>query len=378
MLDDINKLLSKWMAGQRSQKLMSAVLEAMAEARQKVRASDSPFRSLARRCIDKAEDAYQDAIYQLKDGEPMLSFKSCRQGLKYISMATLHLSELNGKSDEPFVDPDSPWQASLDLASAISRFKTSVEYNNCQVTEEMRERLVEVVHMFHDSAKYLKEGEDEDAVRLARCGTLWMYFLGKELEDKLKASIVDVEALERCVGTASRRLLDLIDQLSEARKALAEASMEAHGRIRLYLDAAHNTLEQCLDCYIEGDVDEIHQLAKAGSMEVRMARRLIDYSTHPGAGPEPEDEGELDLDISGHEFRWRVARLQRLLSEHDKDSLPTVRRLQVVSAHYNRARQLLRQGNYTEAERFARSAHLDIDFARQLLMDKQARYSDLI
>lgn len=380
MLDDINRLISKWMTGRRSQQIMSVVVEAMTQARQKVRSSDSPFRSLARKLIDRAEDAYQDAIYQLKDGEPQLCFENCKQGLKYLSMAMLHLSELNGKTEEPVFEPDSPCHAVVDLSEAIAKFKTSVEYTNCDVDAPTRERLVEVVHLFNRSIRQIKDGNDDDAGRTAKAGLLWMYFLGKELEEKLKTQVVDSEALERCSSSSASRIINLIDQLGEARKMLSEASIEAHGRIRTYLNAAHNTLERCLDAYTEGDSDEVAQCAKAGAMEVRMAKRLIDYSSHPGSGPEPEEDEELQeaMDEKAHEFRWRVARLQRLLSEHDEDFEGVARRLAIVSAHFARARNLMESGDYSEADRYARSAHLDIDFARQLLTDKHATYSDII
>jgi hypothetical protein len=380
LLNDVSKLWSKWMTGQRSQKLMSVVLEAMTEARQKVRASDSPFRSLARKCIDQAEDSYQEALYQLKDGEPKLCFQYCKQGLKFLSMAMMHLSDVNGQATEPIFDEESDEQSVIDLSESIARFKTSVEYTNCEVTAQDKERLMEVVSLYFDAVEQVKEGDSAAAANIAQAGLLYMYLLGREMEDKLRATIVDQAALERCRGAAATRIVALVDQLADTQKQLLEASVVAQGRIKLYMDAARRTIDQCIVSYLDSDSDDVSQRAKAGAMELRMANRLIDYAKYPGSGPEPEDDmlDEEELDEELHDFKRRVARLQRLLKDTDEDAAGVVRRLGVVSSYFARARRLLEEGDYSEAERYARSAHLDIDFARQLLSDKHATYSDLI
>lgn len=356
---------------------MSVVVEAMTEARQKVRASDSPFKSLARRCIDKAEDAYQEAIYHLKDGEPQLCFQHCKQGLKFLTMAMLHLSEGNERPQQLEFDDHCPEQSIIDLSQAIARFKTSVEYTNCEVPKDLKERLIDVVRVYFDSIEMLKDGETSAAERNAQAGLFSMYALGRELEEKLQSVVVEQAALERCRGSAASRIVELIDRFAETRKDLLEASLPAQGRIKLYIDAARRTIDRCIIAYTDRDSDDLGQLSKAGNMELRMAKRLIEYSKYPGSGPEPEDGDLEDLEDVSQDFKHKVARLQRLLRDRDEEA-GVVRRLSVVSSYYSRAQNLLANGDLIEAERYARSAHLDIDFARQLLLDKQATYSDLI
>ncbi|MBX9666633.1 MAG: hypothetical protein K2X93_03395 [Candidatus Obscuribacterales bacterium] len=377
MIDDVAKLLSKWLSGQRSNKLMSTVVEAMTEARQKVRASDSPFKSLARKCIDRAEDAYQEAIYQLKDGEPKLCFQHCKQGLKYISMAMLHLSDLNGNATTFAIEQGGADESIIDLSKAIAAFKTSVEYTNCEVTVEMKERLKESVRLFFLAVSFVEREDDNEAKRCAHGGLLYVYLLSKESEEKLQSNAVDAEALERCHGSAISRIVSLIDELSDTNSTLQEASVESHGRIKLYLDAARRTVDRCISAYLDNESDALSQLAKAGMMELRMARRLIEYAKYPTSTAEPEEEPIEEVDQPTDNFRGRVARLQRLLRDEDEE-VAVVRRLGVVNTYYSRARALFASGELSEAERYARSAHLDIDFARQLLLDKHATYSDLI
>ncbi len=378
MLDDISRLWSKWLTGKRSNQLMSVVVEAMTEARQKVRASDSPFKSLARKCIDKAEDAYQEAIYHLKDGEPQLCFQYCKQGLKFLSMAMLHLTDTSERQHYLEFDDHSPEQSIIDLSQAIARFKTSVEYTNCEVSKELKERLIDNVRVYFESIELIKDGETSLAERNAQAGLLSMYALGRELEEKLQSIVVEQVALERCRGSAASRIVELIDRFAETRKDLSEASLTAQGRIKLYIDAARRTIDRCIIAYTDQDSEDLGRLTKAGNMELRMAKRLIEYSKYPGSGPEPEDcELEEEMEDISQDFKRKVARLQRLLRDKEEEA-GVVRRLSVVSSHYSRAQNLLASGDYTEAERYARSAHLDIDFARQLLLDKQAKYSDLI
>lgn len=379
MLEDLTKFWSKWMSGKRSQQLMNVVVEAMTEARQKVRASDSPFKSLARKCIDKAEDAYQEAIYHLKDGEPQLCFQYCKQGLKFLSMAMLHLSDSNGRITEPLLDDESTEQTVIKLSEAITRFKASVEYTNAEVSSDQKERLAEVVRLYFDAINHVANGESASAELAAHAGLLYMYLLGRELEDKLQSCIVEPETFQRWRGSAVARIVSLIDQYAETQKFLAEASVIAHGRIKLYIDAARRTLDQCIVSYQDSDSDDVSRMAKAGSMELRMAARLIEYARYPNSGPEPEDESGIleELEDPTQDFKRRVARLQRLLRDKDEE-VGVVRRLSVVSTYVSRARNLLASGDYSEAERYARSAHLDIDFARQLLTDHHATYSDII
>jgi len=377
VLDDLNKYWSKWLTGKRSSQLMSVVLEAMTEARQKVRASDSPFKSLARKCIDKAEDSYQEAIYHLKDGEPQLCFQHCKQGLKFLSMAMLHLSEAKERPEQMEFDEHSAEQSIIDLSQSIARFKTSVEYTNAEVPTDLKEKLIVVVRLYFESIDMVKDGETDSAARNAQAGLLSMHWLGRELEDKIQTSVVEQAALERCRGSAADRIVELIDRFSETQKLLLEASLTAQGRIKLYMDAARRTIDRCISSYMDNDPDDVGRLTKAGSMELRMAKRLIEYAKYPGSGPEPEDDEVDALEDVAQDFKAKVGRLQRLLKGMDEEA-GVVRRLSVVSSYYSRAQNLLANGDYVEAERYARSAHLDIDFARQLLLDKQATYSDLI
>ncbi|MBX9693375.1 MAG: hypothetical protein K2Z81_13390, partial [Cyanobacteria bacterium] len=118
-------------------------------------------------------------------------------------------------------------------------------------------------------------------------------------------------------------------------------------------------------------------LTKAGSMEVRMASNLIESSSYAQFDVEAlDDDGALADKIET--FKRRVARVQRIFRANDPESKGVVRTLYQVSAYYAKSSRRLRSGELTEAERYARAAHLDVDYARQLAQDGNASYSQII
>lgn len=366
-----------WLTGKKSTQLMNIVTELLNTVKQQARSSDSPFRGLAKQCIDKAEDYYQEAIYNLKDGSPELSFDYCRKGMNFLKLATLHLAAgINQENDEPKFEAGTPEFAIFHLSRAIAKLKSAVEYANCKVGRAERERLVEVVHMHADAIEALRKENHEIAKRTAQAGLLWMHFLGKSLEERTKASIVEPMLFEKFGSPRIERIADLANRIAEAYKQLADTSPEAQTRIKLYLKASIATYTKCVQAFLDDDGD-CGQIARAGCMEVRMAQRLIESSTHDAFEHDVDDE-EIQVNSRIDSFKMRIARVQRLLRENDPESEKVLHRLYQVSAYYAKSQRLLKSRDYSEAERCARSAHLDIDFSRQLIDDKSARYSDLI
>lgn len=376
LFDHFEEKFGTWLTGKKSTQLMNVVTELLNTVKQQARSSDSPFRGLAKQCIDKAEDYYQEAIYNLKDGAPEVSFDYCRKGMNFLKLATMHLAAGVSEDKEPTFEEGTPEFAILHLARAIASLKSAVEYSNCKVGKAERERLVEVVHMYFDALDALRKERNELAKRTAQAGLLWMHFLGKSLEARTKAAIVPTLLFEKFGSARIERIADLANRIAEAYKLLADTSPEAQSRIKLYLKASIATYTRCVNAFLEEDGD-CAQIARAGCMEVRMAQRLIESSTHE-AFEHDADEEEIQMNSRIDNFKARIARVQRLLRENDPESEKILRRLYQVSAYYAKAQRLLKSLDFSEAERYARSAHLDIDYSRQLLDDKSARYSDLI
>lgn len=376
LFDTFEEKFGTWLTGKKSTQLMNIVTELLNTVKQQARSSDSPFRGLAKQCIDKAEDYYQEAIFNLKDGAPELSFDYCRKGMNFLKLATMHLAAGVNEDNEPTFEEGTPEFAIFHLARAIAKLKSAVEYSNCKVGKAERERLVEVVHMHADAIDALRKENNEAAKRTAQAGLLWMHFLGKSLEERTKANIVEPMLFEKFGSARVERIADLANRIAEAYKQLADTSPEAQSRIKLYLKASIATYTKCVQAFQDDDGD-CGQIARAGCMEVRMAQRLIESSTHEAFEPDVDEE-EIQMNSRIDSFKLRIARVQRLLRENDPESEKLVHRLYQVSAYYAKSQRLLKSRDYSEAERTARSAHLDIDYSRQLLDDKPARYSDLI
>ncbi len=360
-------------------RLSDVVSNELGDARQKLITCDNSLRSVARICIDDAEDAYQEAIYNLKDGFTQEAFANCQKSLSLLKIANLHLSGSQELRSEPEFKAGSEEDMIKRLAGAISQFKTVIEYTNCDLDKEEHDSFMESVRLLYKAIDQFADGYDASAAQLAWSGLLRIYLLGCQVQERSGSTVLTRAMFKEHGDTDTQRLVDLIDSYFEARKLNNEASESARDRTNQYLVAARRTIDQALLEFRDGGA--IAKLVKAGKMEVRMARRLIESSV--GFDEEPQSildkEFAEELPSDRHfQFKKRVAYIQQLIRENDPDDLKVVRRLHQVSSYYGRALRLKQDGSYAEAERYARSAHLDIDYARQLFDTGVALFSDTI
>lgn len=376
IFDFVSKKAKEWLATRRSSQLMNLVTELMTQSRQKLRVSDSPFRELGRNCIDKAEDAYQEALYEFKDGSAFVAFEYCRKSVKLLGLARSHMSSsAHDQVMELQFANDSDEAVIKELARAIASFKSVVEYTNCKISKEGQEQIVDCVRIFDSSLKRLADGDGDWARDTAITGLVQVYALGRTLEPGSATQVVDGGYLRKLGDSEVDRIVNLIDLIGDARQLQFESAEHAQVRVGPYLEAAQRTLGNCLKALQDGE--SIVNLAKAGTMETRMAIRLIESSWQPLC-----DEIELASESSPDSvevFRLKIAKVQRVLRDNDpENSLKIVRRLHQVSTYFAKSVRLKKEGNLSQAERYARSAHLDIDYARQLLVDDAAFFSDVI
>lgn len=360
-------------------KLTEVVSQELGNARQKLITCDGSLRSVARICIDDAEDAYQEAIYNLKDGFNKEAFANCQKSLSLLKVANLHLNNSADLRSEPEFKEGSEEDVIKTLASAIAQFKTVIEYSNCDLHKEEHDSFMEAVRLLYKSIDSFADENDISASRTAWSGLARIYLLGGQVSERCGSRVLSGASLKEHGDTDVQRLVDLIDSYFEARKLHAEASESVQQRTNQYLIAARRTIDQAFFEYGEGM--SVSKIVKAGKMEVRMARRLIESSV--GFDDEPQailDNVEPDNSLSDrhYQFKKRVAYVQQLIRENDPENLKVVRRLHQVSSYYGRALRLKEEGSLSEAERYARSAHLDIDYARQLFASGVAFFSDTI
>lgn len=374
LFDQLKSKTSGWLKSRHLNKVTEAVSIQLQEARQKLLISDSELKVIARSCIDDAEDAYQEAIYSLKDGSTKEAIEYCKKSAGFISLALLHLRTGSKLASEPDFKPGEDADVILNLAKAIAQFKSVIEYTNCELGKEEHDKYMEVVRLFYKSIDAFANNNDETANRLAISGLLWMYVLNCQIKDEAGGNTFDPQYLKEHGSVEIERIVDLISITYDAQKMFREASESARSRTNQYLAAANSTIEQCIHKLGEGQ--SVAKLAKAGKMEVRMAKRLIDSSF--STDEEKTEESIEDKYSRTFTFKKRIAYLQQLIQENDPNSMKLVRRLHQVASYYGMAAKLSEDGSKKEAERYARSAHLDIDYARQLFSKGVAFFSDTI
>ena len=374
LFGDLKENANRWLKSRQLNKITDSVSNQLQEARQKLLVSESPLKVIARACIDDAEDAYQEAIYCLKDGSTREAIEYCKKSAGFLSLAFLHLRPDQKILAEPEFKPGETADVVLNLARSISRFKTLIEYTNCELGKDEHDQYLDVVRLFYKSVDCFASNEDETSRRIAITGMLWMFLLNSEMKATTGSTGPEASYLKEHGNVEAERIVDLISITCDARQAFEEASEPAQLRTNQYLTAARNTIENCINKFMEGH--SVAKLAKAGKMEVRMARRLIDSSFSLDEEGEAEVKEQEDNRI--FEFKRRIAHLQQIIQENDPEALKTIRRLHQVGSYYGMAVKLKENGSSKEAERYARSAHLDIDYARQLFSKGIAHFSDTI
>ena len=112
---------------------------------------------------------------------------------------------------------------------------------------------------------------------------------------------------------------------------------------------------------MEGDNQSIVLDCRAGLLDLQLAERAskdIDDQTDRRQNQE-----------SRHailEFKQEVQRVLKLVEKLDIDNQTLKRRLEAALQHFIDAHKRANRDNLAEAERFAREAHLELDFSWQL------------
>jgi hypothetical protein len=115
-------------------------------------------------------------------------------------------------------------------------------------------------------------------------------------------------------------------------------------------------------------------------MEARMADELL-KNTGPDEGAYEVLASELadDLTIKGKEFFRRLVILSRLVKENFDEPERALNKLDSVNFNYKKCLAAMRDADVREAARYAKLAHLDLDYAKQLVIEGviEPSYSEL-
>lgn len=370
IFEQIKSLAGDWLKRKDANEKLTRMLEMIAEASAAVETRKSSFVGLAEERLKMAEEARKKALKMFEEDSMEDCEKFCERGLLHLQIASAHmLSEDQFKLEMTF-EEGSTEETIERLSDGIARLKMGVEYSNCLVSDRVKEHLLEVVRQREEALSLYAEGGEEDAHRIAEGALLWLHYLGKQLELDNDKPIIQIEPIVKLSPKEMVLIKTLIENIVHCRTVLQVTHTRGYTRVERYLTAAMENLEKAINAYLDGDADRVARMVTTGLMEARMADELL-KNTGPDEGAYEVLASELadDLTIKGKEFFRRLVILSRLIKDNFDEPERALNKLDSVNFNYKKCLSAMRDQDMSTAGRCAKLAHLDLDYAKQLVIE---------
>lgn len=370
IFEQIKSLAGDWLKRKDANEKLTRMMEMIAEASASVDARKSNFVGLAEERLKLAEEARKKALSMFEENSLADCEKFCERGLLHLQMASAHMLSEDQMKLELTFEEGTAEEAIERLSNGIARLKMAVEYSNCLVSEHVKSHLLEVVRQREEALLLYSQGGEEDAHRIAEGALLWLHYLGKQLELDNDNPIILIEPTVKLSPKEMFAIKSLVESIIHCRTVLQVTHTRGYSRVARYLKAAMENLEKSISAYLDGDADKVARLVTTGMMEARMADELL-KNTGPDEGAFEVLASELadDLTIKGKEFFRRLVMLSRLVKDNNDQPERALNKLDSVNFNYKKCLAAMRDNNLKEAERCAKLAHIDLDYARQNVIE---------
>lgn len=380
LFENFRYQVNEWLSRRQAQQILTGLALRVADIKVQSERSDMPFAPLAVARARRAEKAYNKALDFFAEDESEKCAIQCERAILHLRLAETHLHSSDQLAIAPKLGKDGPRDTANQLSESIATFKMSVEYNNALMSDSAHERLQEVVRMLLDAIQQIKAENFDESKRVAECGLLSLYLLVKEVEIDNRQTFAEIKMPPRLDRADFRRIKELADKITAAKKHFAESGSVPSPTIAKHITSACEHYASAIQAMMDEEEALVRQLTTLGALEVRMAERL--FKTNAGGShPHGSDDQYIDesfaYEIQLKDFRRSLKSLQRLVQQHCEEPLPIKTRLDAVHVYYMKACMSASNGDFASAERSARAAHLDLDFAWQLINHGVAVYSDL-
>lgn len=330
----------------------------------------------ARLHIERADGLYKHALLMFREQE----FENC---LEFAERATVDLylacMNLEEESETPFLSTfaeDSCERVCAHLSESLARTKLGIECASCKVSDDARHDLAQVMHLFQESLEQLEKRHEIKARRMAESGIYLLRLVTQEIEIENQQPVADIRPLPgRSLSRHSRKIEELVEAICQCKRVFLHAGLVVPEGATRHLQEARNHYHAALENLMDDDVEAAEAAAEAGMLEVRLSERL--YGSSNPVQESIAYSGET-LEIA-RDFKLTMLRLRRQAARLPKDRGKGLEaHLAKSEQYYDRACTAYSTGKYQEAERLAKAAYLDLDFARQLIFSKQpAVYRDV-
>jgi hypothetical protein len=398
------KHLLEWLKQRGPEAKIEQLVRTIGQVDDLIQGREDALSALVRKHLFMAEEDCTAALVNSKFDNKENNSECLRRiefGLFRLELAKQQLTSEHLESCPPNFDESTLEYRALELSGAIIKTKMAIEFCNCVVSEGNKLRLVSVVKMFNDAIEFLKSNKQDKSRRVTEAGLLLLYMIKREIEIENHESIVDLNYIWKnaTVEKSSQQIKKAIEASYNLKTACCDCPSQASPKVLSRLDDAMEKLQVAIDSYLKAQDEVVDELVTTSMLQIKLASEAFQSSAMREDLNSGKLEQEDQIDSQVNQFKTLVVVLQRLVTNRATQAELANRRLDAAEKYYQSAARLYgkalegkaskssdsdsernkRVEMLDKAEALARSARIDLEFARNLLFKKEGLpYQELI
>lgn len=411
------KHLLEWLKRRSPEAKIDQLVRTIGQVDELIQGREDALSNLVRNHIFMAEEDCTAALVNSKFDNKKNTSECIRRiefGLFRLELAKQQLNSEHLECCPPNFDVSTVEYRALELSGAIIKTKMAIEFCNCVVSEGNKLRLINVVKMFNDAIELLKSNKQDKSRRMTEAGLLLLYMTKKEIEIENHESIVDLSYIWKNASTekTSLQIKKAIEASYKLKTACCNCPSQTSPKVLSRLEDAIEKLHAAIDAYLKAHDEVIDELVTTAMLQIKLASETFQNSAMREDLNSISLEQEDQIDSRINQFKTQILVLQRLVTSRAAQAELANRRLDAAEKYYQAAAHLYgkalegkalaataspeghrdstndickdtnrqkRVEMLDKAEALARSARIDLEFARNLLFKKEGlAYEELI
>lgn len=404
------KKLLEWLKQRTPEAKIDQLVSTIGQVNELIQGREDALSALVRKHIFMAEEDCNAALVNSKFDNKQNNNECIRRiefGLFRLELAKQQLNSEQQESCLPNFEKNTIEYRALELSGAIIKTKMAIEFSNCVVSESSKLQLVGIVKMFNQAIELLKSNQQDKSRRLIEAGLLLLYIAKREIEIENHESIVDLSEIWKNSTRKSQPIRQAIEASYNLKSACSNCPSQATPKVLSRLEDAIEKLHRAIDAYSKANDEVLDELISTSVLQVKLAAEAWQSSPtqdniSPGNGQNNEQLSEKlsdEIDNRISQFKTQILVLQRLVTNRATQAHLANRRLDAAEKYHQAAANMYRQAlaakdnqqsnselnrqhlseTIEKAETLARSAAIDLEFARNLLFKKSdLPYQELV
>lgn len=401
------KNLLEWLKQRSPEAKIDQLVRTIGQVNELIQGREDALSALVRKHIFMAEEDCNAALVNSKFDNKQSNNECIRRiefGLFRLELARQQLNSEQQESCLPNFDKNTIEYRALELSGAIIKTKMAIEFSNCIVSESAKLQLTSIVKIFNQAIELLKSNQENKSRRLIEAGLLLLYIAKREIEFENHEAIVDLSEFWKNSTRESKTIKQAIEASYNLKTACSNSANQASPKVLSRLDDAIEKLHSAIDVYSKASDETIGKaiddLISASLFQVKLAAEVFQSSPaqdniSPGdcqANEQPSERLSDEIDKRINQFKTQILVLQRLVTSRATQAHLANRRLDAADKYHQAAAKMYvqalaakdsQQGDESikkahlieaieKADTLARSAAIDLEFARNLLFKKDS------